>query len=221
MTARLAAHAGWRPRTNAIAHWLSLPAQLRIVSRIERFPLSELRATEVGDVLVLGRRQHCWSMLRVVRVGARSSPLLAGAWSAGYDGSHLLIRAVLSPEEAQVFSRPAEDALFSRPAIEGLLNSKSEKAMPDASTPPQTESSSADALARTPVTLEFELGSLTLPLGELANLKPGFVFQLPIKLEDARVVIRAGGRRVGQGELVSVGEVLGVQVTALDGDGLQ
>jgi type III secretion protein Q len=80
---------------------------------------------------------------------------------------------------------------------------------------------SADAVARTPVTLEFELGNLTLPLGEIAGLKPGYVFQLPGRLEDARVVIRAGGRVVGRGELVAVGEVLGVQVTALDADGFQ
>lgn len=180
MTSRLAAHPGWRSRPGSLDAWKTLPALLRIALRHTSFPLSELRATQTGDVLVLGRRMHCWSRIRLVRQDA-------GAWSASYDGSKIRVE------------RPVSE----NPSVE------------------TSETLSADAVARTPVTLEFELGNLTLPLGEIAGLKPGYVFQLPGRLEDARVVIRAGGRVVGRGELVAVGEVLGVQVTALDADGFQ
>jgi type III secretion protein Q len=52
-------------------------------------------------------------------------------------------------------------------------------------------------------------------------MKPGYVLQLPMRLEDARVVIRANGVRIGHGELVAVGDVLGVQVLAIDPHGLR
>ena len=67
-----------------------------------------------------------------------------------------------------------------------------------------------------PVSLDFDLGNLAVPLGELASLKPGYVFELPNSLDSVRVVIRANGTRVGHGELVAVGDVLGVQLLALE-----
>src|SRR5262245_54916223 len=195
MTSRLAAHPGWRPRPGFLDPWKTLPAALRITLRHTSFPLSELRATQIGDVLVLGRRMQCWSRVRLVRLGARSNEL-PGAWSAAYDGARLTVNATAPIYEA-------------------------EKTVPETQSVETSETLSADAVARTPVTLEFELGTLTVPLGEIAGLKPSYVFQLPGRLEDARVLIRAGGRVVGQGELVAVGEVLGVQVTALEADGFQ
>jgi type III secretion protein Q len=72
-----------------------------------------------------------------------------------------------------------------------------------------------------PISLDFELGGLTLPLGELATLKAGYVFELPGSLEKLRVGIRANGTRISQGELVAVGDVLGVQLLSLDVEGLR
>jgi type III secretion system YscQ/HrcQ family protein len=95
----------------------------------------------------------------------------------------------------------------------GVLNSPTELIMSD---PKAT-----GAVDNIPVSLDFDLGSLELPLGELAALKPGYVFELAGSLEKLRVVIRANGTRVGVGELVAVGEVLGVQLLALEIDGLR
>ena len=72
-----------------------------------------------------------------------------------------------------------------------------------------------------PVSLDFDLGNLAVPLGELATLKPGYVFELSNSLDSVRIVIRANGTRVGHGELVAVGDVLGVQLLALETDGLR
>lgn len=79
----------------------------------------------------------------------------------------------------------------------------------------------SSALAGVGVTVDFELGSTSLPLGELANLKPGYVFELSGNLNQVRVVIRANGTRVGYGELVAVGDVLGVQLLSVDTNGLR
>jgi type III secretion system YscQ/HrcQ family protein len=72
-----------------------------------------------------------------------------------------------------------------------------------------------------PVSLDFDLGNVAVPLGELATMKPGYVFELPGGLDKLRVAIRANGTRIGHGELVAVGDVLGIQLLSLDVDGLR
>jgi flagellar motor switch/type III secretory pathway protein FliN len=69
---------------------------------------------------------------------------------------------------------------------------------------------------RVPVVLDLELAVLSVTLGELASFGPGHVLKLPGRLEDARAVIRANGIRVGYGELVAVGDVVGVLLQALE-----
>ena len=65
-----------------------------------------------------------------------------------------------------------------------------------------------------PVHLSFEVGALDLRVGDLAELQPGYVFALPAHLEGANVVLRANGEAVGHGELVAVGDTLGVRLIA-------
>ena len=75
------------------------------------------------------------------------------------------------------------------------------------------DASDPDALARRlPVDLAFELGRTELRVGELSQLQPGYVFPLAGALEGANVTIRANGQAVGQGELVAVGDSLGVRL---------
>jgi flagellar motor switch/type III secretory pathway protein FliN len=87
--------------------------------------------------------------------------------------------------------------------------------------PTESSMSESPSLENVGVSIDFELGSTSLPLGELANLKPGYVFELAGNLNQVRVVIRANGARVGYGELVAVGDVLGVQLLALETNGLR
>jgi type III secretion protein Q len=74
------------------------------------------------------------------------------------------------------------------------------------------EAPSDATLDELPVRLVFELGRLSLPLAELEAIGPGYVFELG---RDARrpVDIVSAGRRIGQGEIVAIGEALGVRVT--------
>jgi type III secretion system YscQ/HrcQ family protein len=130
---------------------------------------------------------------RSLHLVAEDSIDLQRRWSAEYDGRRLRITAAL-------------------PHV------PTESSMSEPDTAPTPE---ANALAGVGVTVDFELGSTALPLGELANLKPGYVFELAGNLNQVRVVIRANGTRVGYGELVAVGDVLGVQLLALETNGLR
>lgn len=75
-----------------------------------------------------------------------------------------------------------------------------------------TTAAPEDPARKLPVRIEFELGRLEMSLGELADLQPGYVFALPSHLVGANVVIRANGRDAGRGEVVAVGDTLGVRL---------
>ena len=92
------------------------------------------------------------------------------------------------------------------PAGEGEDQDKSAEGAPAAAPDPDAAS------RKLPVEVAFEIGRMQLPLGKLAELQPGYVFQVPAQLEGANVTIRANGEAVGQGELVSVGDTLGVRL---------
>ena len=77
------------------------------------------------------------------------------------------------------------------------------------------EAGSGDAVARSlPVQLAFDIGRLEVNIGDLASLQPGYVFALPAQLQGANVTIRANGRTAGRGEVVAVGDTIGVRLLA-------
>lgn len=97
--------------------------------------------------------------------------------------------------------------LIARPVP--VAGSKWEWIMNNATDSVQTvEDSDLDGL---PVTLVFELGRTALPLGEVKQLAPGAIVPLPEVAKETVDVI-ANGKRVGRGEIVRIGESLGVRV---------
>jgi type III secretion protein Q len=74
-----------------------------------------------------------------------------------------------------------------------------------------------DVLDDLQVTLVFELGRREIDLATLRTLAPGYVFPLN-RDPEAPVDILANGRRIGRGEIVRVGDTLGVRATRLFGD---
>ena len=69
-----------------------------------------------------------------------------------------------------------------------------------------------------PVKLSFEIGNAELALSDLRAMTAGHVIDLRQDPADA-VDILANGRRIGRGEVVQIGESLGVQVVRLFGHG--
>lgn len=80
-----------------------------------------------------------------------------------------------------------------------------------------------DAIAETaiddlPVRLIFEIGRMELSLDEVRKLSVGTPLPLP-RAQSAAVDILANGRRIGAGEMVMIGDQIGVRVTRLAGHG--
>lgn len=69
-------------------------------------------------------------------------------------------------------------------------------------------------IGEVPVHLVFELGRTEIALSELEALQAGYVFELGKPLSQS-VDILANGHRVGTGELVRLGETIGVRVSRL------
>ena len=70
-----------------------------------------------------------------------------------------------------------------------------------------------DRLDSLEVSLRFEVGDLSLSLGELKNVRAGHVFELAQPLNRSPVRIVAHGNVLGKGHLVAVGDRLGVRVS--------
>lgn len=174
-----------------------LPVDLRVGAEGPSLGVAEMRALEPGDVIVLGTRQRAFSRLRVMPSDGRDS----GGWSATWENERVRIDARV-PWTLHDGSEPMQDS--AEPITDGT----------DAAAPP-------DPLGALPLRVDFLLGELSVPLAKLAELEPGYVFALGEHLDQARIGIRANGKRVGTGRLVAVGDTLGVQLEGWDIDGIQ
>jgi type III secretion protein Q len=182
--ARLAEHADATPvdETPVPGHWRRLPAMVSIAFTIPALSGRDWRSLRPGDAIVVGR-------------SVRPPPLQAQAAGRAW------------PLAATSNGWRVEGAAQPLP--------------PNPPSPPEKKMSNNDDNAATavedparnlPVRVEFEIGQVELSLGELADLQPGYVFALPSQLEGANVVIRANGRASGRGEVVAVGDTLGVRL---------
>lgn len=82
---------------------------------------------------------------------------------------------------------------------------------PEQDTMDKTSPGEAATLASLPVHLVFEIGQVDMKIDEISAVGVGHVFELHRQLA-ASVDILAGGKKIGVGEIVQVGEVLGVRV---------
>lgn len=118
----------------------------------------------------------------------------------------------------QAFATPVAGGLRLDEAL-SPLSSHREIPMQQSSTMPvpgPTEAPSPDT-AQWPVTLVCEAGRIELSLQALGELVPGSVLALPGSTGE-QVKLRANGQVFAHGELVWLGESLGVRLTRLAGD---
>jgi len=99
---------------------------------------------------------------------------------------------------------------------EGLPGGHSQIA-PMAGTPlAQMEQVELAPLSEAPIQVEVRIGTACLALGELMRLRPGMVVTLQRRVgEPAEILV--GGKLVALGQIVLVGDELGVRVTDFPG----
>ncbi|RWG90751.1 MAG: YscQ/HrcQ family type III secretion apparatus protein [Mesorhizobium sp.] len=83
--------------------------------------------------------------------------------------------------------------------------------------PPASQALEESTLDELVVALAFEVGRTAMPLAEVRHLAPGAVVPLA-DVAEPTVDILANGRRIGRGEIVRIGETLGVRIVRMFGN---
>jgi type III secretion protein Q len=167
----------------------AVPVPLRFTVGWTRLPVSEVRALEPRDVILLDDTTFIASDRLIL-----TAPGL-GHLTARLDGPTLTIEDIARNPMAEDMETPPEATETPAPdAAEPLLGS----------------------LDEVEVQLTFDIGQHTLTLGQLRTLTAGAVFNLGRDPRGA-VNIRANGRLVGTGELVRVDDHVGVRIATLPG----
>lgn len=162
-----------------------------------------------------------------------STHLLASEWKEAKTGDFLLLdrctfntsenkgTAILSCGSVPLFDVriKGEEAKILEYAISQKEQPMIEDQEPYAESPEEPtemEAQEAKPLAadQIPLTLTVELGRFQMPLEKVTQLKPGNILDLQ-KSKEANVHLTVGGKRVATGELVAIGEAMGVKILKL------
>ncbi len=110
---------------------------------------------------------------------------------------------------------------FAAPAAFASDSTSGASTMSDTETPPPVESKTSATLdsaidpASLPVKLRFTVGHTSIPFGALADVAPGFVFELDKPLDDQVITIHVNDVPIAHGELVTLGDLLGVRISRM------
>jgi type III secretion protein Q len=96
--------------------------------------------------------------------------------------------------------------LESRPAIMNNDPDLSLRAAPDAAAPAPIDVSDVE------LPVHIDLVTVNLPIGQIAALQPGYILTLPVALADADIRLVAHGQTLAFGELVAIGDQLGLHI---------
>ncbi len=184
-----------------LAQWSGIHGTVRVKVPGPVLTPTQIRGLARHDVLVLGRRAAIETdAVRLCLDGSRGNAL---------DWPVRLIDNARAQVTGPAVIGHCRNAQQENPVTNEASPPPEGAAVPEGETAPL-----ASPVERLPIQVEFDLGRMDLPLNQLAQIEPGYVFALPQALEQARVAIRLNGTLAGTGELVSIGDVLGVRLTA-------
>ncbi|PJO22821.1 YscQ/HrcQ family type III secretion apparatus protein [Burkholderia glumae AU6208] len=175
---------------------LTLPGSAIVGTR--SFAVDTLAALEPGDVLL-----RCLfptfdaASLQAGGRGERTQPRVVATWGArGHARVHAA--AVLDGRSLTLDQEwYMSDELDSTRADLGLATDRPDEAI---------------TVGKVELPVQFEIDTVALPLDQLSSLGPGYVVELPVPAADAQLRLVVHGQTVGFGELVTVGEHLGVRI---------
>jgi type III secretion protein Q len=170
---------------NAMFEHLRFPLAFRIGSTPIR--LREVASIRPGDIVSIEQ----WA--------SAGAAIVLTAELGGHAGRQLVAHA----EGSRITVQQSKDRAMNRDVP---LASAADA--PEAN--PQLPIDRLDALE---VALRFEVGDLSLSLGELKTIRAGHVFDLGQPLNRSTVRILAHGNVLGKGHLVAIGDRLGVRVS--------
>ncbi|CAH2775867.1 MAG: unnamed protein product [uncultured Paraburkholderia sp.] len=194
-----------------------VPGRLILGSR--RLPVDTLRALEPGDVLLRSLPGHLRALLPENGAGhvdkthaadGHAAPIARPASATVAWGSPGLMRV-----HAQVNLEGRRLSLTKEP----IMTDELDPVRPDDLLAPDQQSNPID-IGELDLPVQFEVDTVALPLSQLYALRPGYVLELPTPVAKAQLKLVTHGQTIGYGELVTVGDHLGIRILRMaHGDG--
>jgi type III secretion protein Q len=173
-------------RTRASAAELQQTLSLRMRLQVGQTVIStrELRALEVGDILIMDKWVSVGNQLRIDGYVEDALPPLLVMWA---NEQHATVGSI---------------------NLQGFPMQRNET---------NSDAISNEHVDELEVTLTFHLGERRIKLGELQDIRPGYVFELENSLNRSSIRVAVNGTNIASGQLMAVGERLGVRVTRITG----
>lgn len=176
----------------------ALPLALRFVAGQTRLTLRQLVSIEPGDAVL----PDLWHPARGETRAMLGQNLVAVARTDRHTST---LKTPFRPAAEESAAASGEPEMAQDQAAKGADGADG-----------AAEAQAGPGLDAVSVALTFELGRRTLDLGELKAIGEGHVFDLGLDPENPIDLI-ANGARIGQGEIVEIGERIGVRVVRLFG----
>ncbi len=81
---------------------------------------------------------------------------------------------------------------------------------------PEAPAAAPSTLDELQLPVAFELDTARVSLADLANMAPGYAVELDVPVQEAAVRLICHGQTLGHGQLVAIGDRLGVRITRLE-----
>lgn len=178
---------------------------LSIVIETISIALCEFRQTAVGDVLLLD--------VGACNLGSEPVHLeLGNVPIAGVKGKRDGNRLKVTQVDFLIDRKTAIQAENLWTDIMTIDDNGKEASANELQSSAETYQSALDNMV---VDVRLELGRLSLPISTLRNLATGQVFDTQKPLDGESVLLSCGGQQLGVGQLIAIGERLGVRIIAL------
>lgn len=164
-----------------------------------------MHSWEIPSVVRIATRSWTAAMLRLLEIGdvmlireaATLQAVHATLFCGSLTGIHWKVNVEINYRKVTMTGKVEMEG--------GMLNDHTELAGPPLDA----------AVAQLEVPVHFEIDNVPLPLAQVASLRPGYVIDLAIPVDQAEIRLLACGQLIGRGKLVVIGECLGVQISHL------
>jgi type III secretion protein Q len=198
----------WQREQQPIAELLNLQFDAAVIVARHTLPAAALRGIAAGDIIVPDSPAFTCGGEGAFRLGAMHARVR-------YDAPGLLtviaLEEKVDPMDVNEYDQ-ADDSVLMALSGEDEMEDGVASFVSDAAAGFGQEANGTAGLDTVPVTIEFELGKVRMPLGELRQLGVGTV--LPFDGgSPAAVAIVSSGCTLGRGEIVDVNGQLGIRIT--------
>ncbi|SPS02721.1 type III secretion system cytoplasmic ring protein SctQ [Cupriavidus taiwanensis] len=198
------------------------PVPGRLILGSRRLPVDTLRALQPGDVLL----RSLAGQLRALLPQSDARHIVEACATHAAEGS--AAQAASPASATMAWGSPGLMRVHAPVNIEGrrlsltkepIMTNELDPVRPDDLLAPDEHSNPID-IGELDLPVQFELDTVALPLSQLYALRPGYVLELPTSVAEAQLKLVTHGQTIGYGELVTVGDHLGIRILRMaHGDG--